>query len=65
LHRLVQDAVEVVWGPPSIIPDRIQLEEAFLTATRADLDPAGITNRWTNYTAHPSQTPGERLRDHT
>ena len=38
------------------------MEEAFLNATIIDLTPAGITNRWTNYTAHPSQTPGEFLR---
>ena len=48
----------MLWGPPSIVQDRIRVEEAFLAATRIDLDPTGITNRWTNYTAHLSQTPG-------
>ena len=60
--RLTQDVGEVVWGSPWIIPNRIALEEAFLSAVHEYLDPTGITNRWTNYTAHPSQTPGKRQR---
>ena len=41
-----------------LLSGRLQVEEAFLYATCKYLDPIGITNRWTNYTAHPSQTPG-------
>ena len=58
LCRPVQLLGSLVYGPPTVITQRIQMEEAFLNATVADLNPAGITNRWTNYTAHPSQTPG-------
>jgi len=54
----VQQVGSLVYGPPSIIPQRVQMELAFLNATLIDLNPAGITNRWINYTAHPSQTPG-------
>ena len=58
----MQSLGSLVYGPPTVISQRIQMEEAFLNATIIDLTPAGITNRWTNYTAHPSQTPGEFLR---
>jgi len=54
----VQQVGSLVYGPPSIIPQRVQMELAFLNATLIDLNPAGITNRWISYTAHPSQTPG-------
>ena len=60
MRRPVQQVGSLVYGPPSIIERRVQMELAFLNATLVDLDPAGITNRWTNYTAHPSQTPGAR-----
>ena len=56
--RPVQQVGSLVYGPPSIIPNRVQMELAFLNATLIDLNPAGITNRWINYTAHQSQTPG-------
>ena len=60
--RPVQRVGSLVYGPPSIIPQRVRMELAFLNATLIDLDPAGITNRWINYTAHPSQTPGTHTR---
>ena len=56
-HRLITENVEVVYGP-NVLLQRIQTEVAYLNATEAILVPSGVCNRWTNYTAHPSQTPG-------
>ena len=56
-RRLVQDGQELVYGP-TVVSDRIATEAALLNATRKFLEPYGISNRYTNYTTHPSQTPG-------
>ena len=56
--RLITENVEVVYGP-NVLSQRQQTEVAYLNATTAILVPAGVCNRWINYTAHPSQTPGE------
>ena len=55
--RLITENVEVVYGP-NVLSQRQQTEVAYLNATTAILVPAGVCNRWINYTAHPSQTPG-------
>ena len=57
-RRLITENVEVIYGP-NVLSQRQQTEIAYLNATTAILVPAGVCNRWINYTAHPSQTPGE------
>ena len=57
MRRLITENVEVVYGP-NVLTQRQQTEVAYLNATEQILVPAGVCNRWTNYTAHPSQTPG-------
>jgi len=52
----------VVYGR-DVLSQRQQTEVAYLNATTAILVPAGVCNRWINYTAHPSQTPGEAAAD--
>ena len=61
LCRLVQDGQELVYGP-SVVTDRIAMELALLNGTEQFLQPYGISNRYTNYTTHPSQTPGGSLQ---
>ena len=56
-RRLVQDGQELVYGP-NVVADREAMELALLNGTRQFLEPYGISNRYTNYTTHPSQTPG-------
>jgi len=58
--RLVQDGQELVYGP-NVVADRIAVELALLNATQQFLQPYGISNRYTNFTTHPSQTPGRDL----
>ena len=97
VRRLVNDGVEVLFGPPDIIANRtqvrsaalpsvsmprcfatgalvprtqstsrvrrrLQVELGWLGATAQVLVPQGICNRYVNFTAHPSQTPGAQLR---
>jgi len=54
----VQDGQELVYGP-NVVTDRIAMELALLNGTEQFLQPYGISNRYTNFTTHPSQTPGQ------
>ena len=56
--RLITENLEVVYGR-NVLTERVQTEVAYLNATEQILVPAGVCNRWTNFTAHPSQTPGD------
>jgi hypothetical protein len=49
--------VELYCGP-DVIRDRVALDKAGYTVDKQTFEPVGSTLRFTNFTAHPSQTPG-------
>jgi hypothetical protein len=55
--RLHGHALEVYCGP-NVITDRVALDKAGYTVDKQTFGPVGSALRFTNFTAHPSQTPG-------
>ena len=54
----------LIYGPATVISQRTGMEAVFAGAGGSTyLDSLGLCDRWTNYTAHPSQTPGRDSRD--
>ena len=48
---------QLVYGA-NVVSQRQKMESDFLNATTLVEDPVGFTIRYTNWTAHPSQTTG-------
>ncbi len=56
-HRLINDGEQLQCGP-KVISDRIAVEKAGYVSQNQTFGPVGAAIRYTNYTAHPSTTPG-------
>ena len=55
----------LIYGPATVISQRTGMEAVFAGAGGSTyLDSLGLCDRWTNYTAHPAQTPGQGLLQH-
>ena len=61
-RRYVNEGEMLIYGPSTVISQRPSLEAVFAGAGGSKyLDSLGLCDRWTNYTAHPSQTPGRTI----
>jgi len=62
MSRYVNEGAMLIYGPSTVISQRTGMEGVFAGAGGSTyLDSLGLCDRWTNYTAHPAQTPGRGL----